>query len=484
MPLFDSLPNEILTKVLSNVSDLETLDSLLRACPRMWRLFDQHGRQSAALVEKILSGGSLHPQIARVLRVTEYLRKGSLPIDLVEPPESDKEFDFWHRKRFIWERDWHHQNESEPRASSWILFEYMVLNPTIGWRMSERRTGWMTTLPDNTSPIDLRRILAVHRRLTGTMLQCIQYYLTRFSTLASYQLDEKDMGEPFAFDISKQSLSELPHGGLYRAADPRSPSWIEEQRVMMALWRLHFVAIFKMAIQDEKISFGKTKNKSLEYESARSILGWYRPLCHHTHPDYELATLQDEEQAWGQEYSKLSVLEFIEAKRLLSDHERRSYTHRPWPIPVQQEHDIITMQDHPGQVAEQFVTLFPPAQIYCNTEKNSCHDTDLPERTDGFYPWRRWGFGIWDRSRLRVSGFSWTCEHETSGWRKYGENSDGSSAYRWCSQCVDYSFKEDCLKFAWLKVVRPEDYPILQDHIRGLDDFVARYNESIDTEKI
>lgn len=60
MPLyasFDHFPAEVTLEILYQLSDLETLDSIVRASPNAWRVFSQYG---VDIMERVLDSGYIH----------------------------------------------------------------------------------------------------------------------------------------------------------------------------------------------------------------------------------------------------------------------------------------------------------------------------------------------------------------------------------------------------------------------------------------
>jgi hypothetical protein len=71
----ESLPPELLLPILIALPDLESLDSLLRASPAAFRIFDSFG---AIVFETILSSGSNYTYTCALIRITTLIRTNAL----------------------------------------------------------------------------------------------------------------------------------------------------------------------------------------------------------------------------------------------------------------------------------------------------------------------------------------------------------------------------------------------------------------------
>ncbi|ATY61105.1 F-box cyclin [Cordyceps militaris] len=221
---FEKLPYELLLHILSDVPDLTTLDSLLRASPAAYRLFD-HGTCAVDVFERVLAGGSCacdHVQV--LMRQTALLRCGARPF-----PPGYTEYTPW------------------PVAPGIASFRRQVIEESLrhGSRQKASPAGFAPKRLDRAAveACVVRSILVTARRLTMLALDCLDAYL--------------------------EELARMTGGGGDDAGDdersrPPPPLWSEEQRCVRALWRLQLIFDLKRAARRGTLGWCKKDLKSLE----------------------------------------------------------------------------------------------------------------------------------------------------------------------------------------------------------------------------
>lgn len=148
------VPPEVLLMIATQLPNLLALDSLLRASPNTFRLFNSGN--AVKITEAVLSGGSTNPHVRVIICVIALIRSSNLPIHSLD--------DF----------------------KSQVTFEVME-NRTA---TSER--GFSPThLSPDTTPAVLRSILASVRRITCLTLDCLKYYLHQFRSLKPQHLIDR-----------------------------------------------------------------------------------------------------------------------------------------------------------------------------------------------------------------------------------------------------------------------------------------------------
>jgi hypothetical protein len=107
-------------------------------------------------------------------------------------------------------------------------------------------------LPFNTSTVAFREVLGTNQKVKRLTFECLQFYFVKFKSLRPSHLDNKD----FRYD-NKCGLDDpgyvapWQHEPLqipYPIQEVGVPSWLEQQRVIRALWRIRLLYEFKDAI--------------------------------------------------------------------------------------------------------------------------------------------------------------------------------------------------------------------------------------------
>lgn len=200
------LPPDVFLPILAAL-DLESLDSLLQASSAAYRLFDAFG---AHIFEAVLSNGTTHQYTCALIRITALLRTSSLP----------------------------------PEAHDWKSLKAFVRHESTPHRY--KRPSWTrppARLPSDFSPTVLRGILATYRRTVCLVISCLKFYLGRFRPLRPLHLADESftyVGNLWAFDLEDVvfSYEQHPKGRPFPVHDIGPPTWVEEQRLLRAFWRL------------------------------------------------------------------------------------------------------------------------------------------------------------------------------------------------------------------------------------------------------
>lgn len=195
----ECLAPELVLMIATQLPDLISLDSLLRASPNSFRIFN-HGN-AVKITELVLSAGFTHPHIRVIICVMALIRSSTLPISLSTLDSFRKQ----------------------------VTLEAM-----------ENRTSSPTHIFQNTTPAVLRSILATTRRITCLTLDCLEHYLARFRSLRPQHLVDREFHwhgiQPWEVKPPRQS---------YQTQEVGLPSWVEEQRVFRAFWRIQMICDLK-----------------------------------------------------------------------------------------------------------------------------------------------------------------------------------------------------------------------------------------------
>jgi len=201
----ECLAPEVLLMIATQLPDLVSLDSLLRASPNTFRLFNNGN--AVKITEAVLSAGFTHHHIRVIICVIVLIRSSNLPIHNLD--------DF--RKQVTLEAM---ENRTPTPGSG---FSPIHLSPT-------------------TTPAVLRSILASARRITCLTLDCLEYYLAQFRSLKpQHVIDRK-----FQL-VGYQPWEVHPERRECPTQEVGPPSWTEEQRVFRAFWRIQVICDLKTA---------------------------------------------------------------------------------------------------------------------------------------------------------------------------------------------------------------------------------------------
>ncbi|KAK8127245.1 hypothetical protein PG984_008353 [Apiospora sp. TS-2023a] len=187
---FERLPPELLIPILTSLSGLESLDSILRASPAAYRVFDTYYEE---IFEPLLSSGEIHQFTVSLIRISAYLRTSFLPPHV---------------------HDLHSLRNC----------------------LAEETTTYS------------------HRKIVSLTVGCLDYYLSLFHALKPEHLVDKEFiyyhkqGEGGKHDyVGAWQLDPAREPFPMRDAGP--PTWVEEQRVMRACWRLELFQSARVVIE-------------------------------------------------------------------------------------------------------------------------------------------------------------------------------------------------------------------------------------------
>lgn len=130
--------------------------------------------------------------------------------------------------------------------------------------------------------------MATNRKITSLALDCLKFYLSRFETLRPQHPNEIVITPSYVY-LDDTAAKDFP----IRNSGP--PTWVEEQRVIRALWRTQLVYDLKQAASSLKWSEDDIaaflKMHPMEFYQDNS-LRWplgnsQRSLYHELHPEYQ-----------------------------------------------------------------------------------------------------------------------------------------------------------------------------------------------------
>ena len=426
---FQRLPPEIVLPIVKQLPDLDSLKNLLRASPTAYRLFDTYGYE---IFERVLSSGAIHGYTCGLIRVAVLLRLASLP-------DHARHLDGF--RSLVRHESTSHRYYNSPAQT-------VPVWPHPPLRLS----------PD-TPATTLRGILATYRKIVCLVISCLRFYMGRFKPLRPlHLLDDNFIFESFykrKKHIDRAACEQDPPGKLVSVHDIGPPTWVEEQRLLRAFWRVQLFRDLKAAARAKALNWPDEDLQRLHRMSAAVQL--------HDVPRDNLIERSD---AGPQIRGRSTILEhqLIWSVEEYADEDRQTIigpdflrTRRDWRNPVQGEEDEQTLENCSSTVYDFFYDL---------REGENGHVYDgycSPLQHVSFKPFRRLGFAIWCTKRMREYGlieYDWGAV--SSGRHFFGYNS---------------------LYLAWRSVLGEDDIArVVRDNRRALEWFTQPESDDTDSE--
>ncbi|KAK2616720.1 hypothetical protein QQS21_000332 [Conoideocrella luteorostrata] len=428
MACLECLPAEIYLQIFVLVPDLVSLDSLLRASPVAYRVFDNH---AVEITDAVLDSGYTFGHTRVLFRIIALIRSGTLPISSL--------WDFRHR----------------------------VLKPSMVYRWRVRGCiGGLTPekLDQNTTPAVIKSILATARHINCLALDCLAVLLARFRAL-----QPEHLADPTAITYqpwvrcAENGFSPLwesrPNAVRFQVTDLGHPSWGEEQRVLRAFWRLQLIYDLKRAATRGQLQWSQTDLTDLEQVAAISPPDWrqfddvkirlyeipfgpsslYDASMHRiigeegssVHPEIEeiLSVLDYIGDAYGARFART----LAEGKQNYSVLNGPREIQRLWPLPG------------PCKGKEWKPIVYPSIGVNYNFRGLSIFA--IPEKSAisskrrvlSFDPYRRVGFAFWSNERMMSHGLHMAPKEYSPGH----------------------------VGFAWLSILSPEEITRVKREVEG-----------------
>ncbi|CZR70294.1 uncharacterized protein PAC_20196 [Phialocephala subalpina] len=369
------LAPELLLPILKHLPDLECLDNLLGASPAAFRLFNIHGGEIfEAILTECSNTNIIHKFTCALIRIDALVRSSSLP------PEINCLISFQNLVR----------HESTPHR----------FNPP-KWTLGPTKIS--SQVPTNV----LREVLATHRKITCLTISCLSFYLRRFTPLRPSHLVDKTYR--FINGATGASRSEYypawkenPALEPFPVVDIGHPTWVEEQRVFRAFWRVQLVHDMRASRAVPDGQFLKLDGMSVVdfYDiPLQTLIESPREPCF-----YQQVILLEHELIW-------SVVDYMAEDRRTIEGPDFLRTRRDWQIPTSQEpRDSKTMDDYSSLTCD--------LMYHISGWGHPMAGDASPIQHVPFVLFRRLGFAIWDEERLSKYGF-YGCQRGSlfAAWR-------------------------------------------------------------------
>lgn len=216
----------------------------------------------------------------------------------------------------------------------------------------------------------------------------------------------------------------MPVVSRYSGPDTGLLQWDELQRALKAFWMVHTARLFLAAFEQ-----GAFHDWS-EWKIAE--ISELKPINLSKFPRHG-------EESWRKrprDYLLTSLHLYLGAEEYLQEIKAVPQIPLTQPLPCfQQKENESQIWPHVSETMEYFAKMFK--EIRSQRDGN------------GFYPWRRLGFAIWDTERLERAGLINDIRKDTR-----------PHVVHWLS----ISRSRDLDRIRWLSVIREEDMPIVRSH--------------------
>lgn len=378
---FEALPSEILTMFYRNVDSIFDLQNMMLASPHVWRHVAVE-RQIPSILDDLLQETSVHPQLAFAIRIAAHLR--------CESPSLMKLLNRLGLRAF----------EPDLNRASYAFFP---------------NENYLDILPQDMKPIEVRRLLTTSFAINATTLHCVSHHLCQLHSLRPLTVE---VGKGIKFDMRKDDWTDLPTSPRSPVPDTGPILWQETQQMLKAFWMISVARLFFAARKSRAFEIPERwRDMEVDDMSPIDLFGFERQgkLDYHERNrprDYLFHSMQ----------LFLTAEEYLKSVKPVDD----------WPlttITLPCKRTSKDTEDWPevSETMEHFVRLFK--------EIRSLTDGD------GFHPWRRLGFAIWDIERLRTAGLVHDYRHD--------RNDD---------------------RVRWLSVIREEDFGTVRSHRLSVSD--------------
>jgi hypothetical protein len=368
---FESLASETILSIVTQLPDLVSLDSLLRASPVCFRLFDEY---AVEIFEAILSSGFTHGHISAMIRIIAFIRSSTLPI--------------------------HGLDE----------FKKKVTHEAMNHRIRPSKDGFVPLdIPKDTPPGVLRSILATDRRIMCLAIDCIKIHLGRFKVLRPQQLVDKR----FCFKTNLSTNPELgyvpawesrPRGKKVTIRHSGPPSWVEEQRVIRALWRVQILTDLKKATARSLLNWPKGDIDVVNsMDPVDLYIGYDSNTYFGYHPEIEEINTVIKFVQERPRYS-YSISSDDDSRKQLSPPPQEF--NREWPAPIPCDKDCPFKEDRTALTSPTYGYFFYFCAQCCRLSRNVRYVSNeySPLKYISFDPFRRLGFAIWSTQRMSRYG--------------------------------------------------------------------------------
>ncbi|KAF4830641.1 hypothetical protein CGCSCA4_v014222 [Colletotrichum siamense] len=326
----ENLPTEVLLQILAHIDDVHCLWNVITSSPASFRVFSQY---SADIFWQSVSESTITPQTQDIIRFVIQLRAGAH-----EETGLDEIF-----------------RKIKDREAGIVLGK----SEEAGYDFESRDASKVPSLSV------LRSVLSTAAQVHCLTRSCIDHNLQQL-------IDAKARGR----------LEWAPEDD--RA---RRPSWVEEQRVLRAFWRLQLIYELKLAVTTSRV---------------RDTLG----TSHHAN-DFDIQSFYDSSNSNLKVayHEVMTAIEYVRRLKTCRRNSSGSETHRlprlTWPA---KDIEPSSRRVPPSSAMRRSSLVLPADGLWIvDSMSRGAHS---PIKYAGFEPYRALGFAIWDRHRLAELGLA------------------------------------------------------------------------------
>ncbi len=356
--VFESLPTEILLNIVCNITDLASLDSLIRASPRVNSAFD---RFAVEITNAVLSSGYTHDDTkALILEITDI-------------------------------------RSSRFRIGDLREFKLFMSQPLLVVSGREESQA-SPTLPRDTDPKIIRTVLATARRLTGMTLDCLEFYLRSLTSTRPQMLVDttfKFWSHTHTVDgnIYVPAFKEKHTGRPVPVRDIDPFTWEEMQRVYRAFWRLQLIYDVKLAAIKGRLPWTSEDHRILQRSYGPDLF-----RRHPVHVQEEVKEFRSVADYIGLGYGPDRMRHFhslLKQEIVCTPAPCFSELERAYTLPAPGQHDHVKL-----------CSASPGLQFWTRNRRTALPDTQpwtySPLSLIGFEYFQEFGFAFWSAERLRA----------------------------------------------------------------------------------
>ncbi|KAH8674194.1 hypothetical protein BX600DRAFT_536868 [Xylariales sp. PMI_506] len=347
----EGLPAELLAEIMVQLPDLVSLANLIEASPSAYRLFNVRASQ---VFDAVLSSGLTHRFTCGLIRIATVLRSNALPAHV----QNLGVFESLLR-----------------RETSLVNYEDDSDDPNTGppWPYPP------LAILANTSAAILHGVLATNRKITRTATHCLAVVLEQFRSHLPRRLVDTDLKSTHEqFWRTPPVLCQLkPPEAPVMVRDIGPPTWVEQQRVLRAFWRVQtFYEVQNAALK----SFISWKMDKLDHQSLLPLI----PFDEGTKP----------EESWNNgavfEHDLIDIALYYNSQNMVITPDSGV----AWPTPTPTgESDYETLDNLSSPTYAWFRNISRRSWAYWSAPAP-------PIMPSTFERFMRLGFAIWSRERM------------------------------------------------------------------------------------
>lgn len=315
-----------------------------------------------------------------------------------------------------------------PEVNSLVALQNFVRHETTSHRYKPPKWALPPVKLSLQVPADvLRAVLATHRKILCLTISCLSFYLKRFKPLRpshlvdeNYFFESQDVNIDGKYSHFYPAWQKWPPVMPCPVVDVGPPTWVEEQRVLRAFWRVQLIHDMRTPRDIADLDFLKLNGMSVVVLYDVPYDTWMDSISLNGQggPDptiFQQDGLLEHELIW-------SVVEYTEQDQQTIEAPTFLQTKRDWQVPTSQKPpDSECCPINPsGDCSMNCYTSLTYTRFCRMAGSWGQHITVnycSPLQHVSFDPFRRLGFAIWDSERMRNYGLLARGNSFDTAWR-------------------------------------------------------------------